>query len=288
MFGFSKDGAGPPDVGRCFICPYPFTLTTIPVVAELEALLGPVSVLELALVAATLLIAGFLRGFVGFGGALIVIMVVSAVFGPLIAVPIAVLTGLPSTIQLLPVAVRHAERPFVIPFGLASFAAAPFGTWVLVSVEPAVMKMAISVAVLGMVLMLYRGWRFGSDSLLVLLGAGTAAGLIQGSAGIGGPPVVAVVLSRPGTPEQQRANVIGAVTALALCSLPALWYHALFTRDVLLLGLVLFPLYASTTWLGSRYFSAGGKHHFRNAALALLAAVGVITLGLAIRDYLTG
>ena len=255
----------------------------------LGTLLTPLSALELILVVLTMLAAGFLRGFVGFGGAVLVIMVLSAVFGPLVAVPIAVLTGLPSTLQLLPVAVRESERRFVVPIGLASFLAAPFGTLVLVLTDPAVMKMVISVLVLGMVALLYRGWRFAGDSAVMLFGAGTVVGLIQGAAGVGGPPVVAVALSRPGTPERQRANVIGAVTALAMCSFPALWYHGLFTADVLLLSLVLFAFYGSTTWIGARYFATGGgRDNYRNAALLALAVIGVITLGMAARDFLAG
>ena len=111
----------------------------------LQALLGPVSSTGLAIVAGTVLLAGFIRGFVGFGAALIIVMVLSAVFGPVIAVPAANLSGLPATLQLLPAAVRGSERGFVLPFGLASFAAAPFGVMVLITLDPAIMRMAISV-----------------------------------------------------------------------------------------------------------------------------------------------
>ena len=92
---------------------------------SLQALLGPVSSTGLAIVAGTVLLAGFIRGFVGFGAALIIVMVLSAVFGPVMAVPAANLTGLPATLQLLPAAVRDSERGFVLPFGLTSFAIAP-------------------------------------------------------------------------------------------------------------------------------------------------------------------
>ncbi len=251
----------------------------------LEALIGPVSAPALVVVAGAVLAAGFVRGFVGFGASLTIVMVLSVVFGPLVAVPIANLTGLPSTVQLLPTAVRHAERRFVVLFGLATFVAAPFGTWVLVSLGPAVMKIAISLFVLAVVAMLYQGWRLTAPpGLPMLLGTGAASGLVQGAAGVGGPPAVAIALSRPGTPERQRANVIGTVTALSLCGLPALWHHGLLTRDVVLLSIALMPFYFAGSWLGARFFSDRGREHFRPAALIVLAAVGAITLGLAVRD----
>jgi uncharacterized membrane protein YfcA len=249
----------------------------------------PVSYPGLALIVGTVLLAGFLRGFVGFGAALVIVMVVSLVLGPLVAVPIASLTGLPAMFQLLPNAIRFSERSFVVPFGLATFLAAPLGTWVLVSVEPAAMKIGISAFVLVMVAMLYRDWRpVRRPGPAVLLGAGAVAGLVQGSAGVGGPPAVAVALSRPGTAQQQRANVIGAVTALSLCSLIPLWYHGLFTRDVIVVSVALVPVYVGATWVGTRFFSLRGHRHYRNAALLTLAVIGVLTLALAVREYLTG
>jgi uncharacterized protein len=254
----------------------------------LELLARP-SALELAVVAAASFLAGFLRGFVGFGAALITVPVLSAVFGPIAAVPIASLIGLPALFQLLPDAIRFAERVIVVPIAFATFAAAPLGAWILVSVDPGAMKMAISTLVLAMVVMLHRGWRLTAEpGLGVLLGAGATAGLVQGSAGVGGPPVVAVALARPGDPAQQRANVVGVMTAIPLSSLLPLWYFGLFTRSVVVVSLVLIPLYSGATWLGARYFSLGGQRHFRNAALLALAVIGLATFALAVRDRVTG
>lgn len=241
----------------------------------------------LALVAATMLLAGFIRGFVGFGASLIIVMVLSTVYGPVAAVPIATLSGLPAMFQLLPNAVRHSERAFVIPFGVASIIAAPIGTWFLIASEPAIMKVCISGFVLLMVAMLHQGWKLPPGAGMgVFTLAGVVSGLVQGSAGVGGPPAVAIALSRAGSTDLQRSNVIGAVAALSVCSVPALWLHDLFTREVMLISLLLFPLYFGGTWVGARFFSGSGHRHFRNGALLILAVIGVVTLSLAIHDYI--
>jgi uncharacterized membrane protein YfcA len=239
----------------------------------------------IVLVAGTMFLAGFIRGFVGFGASLIIVMVLSTVYGPVAAVPIATLSGLPATFQLLPNAIRHSERAFVIPFGIASIVAAPIGTWFLIASEPATMKILISSFVLAMVVMLRQGWKLPPGAGFgVFTAAGIISGLIQGSAGVGGPPAVAVALSRSGSTDQQRSNVIGAVTALTVCSIPALWLHGLFTRDVILISVMLFPIYFASTWIGARFFSGRGHRHFRNGALLILAVIGVVTLYLAVRD----
>ena len=231
-------------------------------------------------------VAGFMRGFVGFGGALVIIPILSLLIGPLAAIPVAAISGLPSVVQLLPAAIRESERGFVLPIAVATWCAAPLGAWFLVSTDPAVMKIVIAALVLTMVGLLAKGWKI-SASVPIAAAAGAGAGLIQGAAGVGGPPIVAVALARPGPPRTQRGNVVAAVTAITLSAMLPMWFHDLFTEDVVITGIILTPLYSLGTWLGSRYFSRGGEGYFRIAALATLATIGGVTLVLSTHGYLS-
>jgi uncharacterized membrane protein YfcA len=189
-------------------------------------------------------------------------------------------------LQLLPIAIKNADRNFVVPFGLAAMIAAPFGTWLLVSIEPIFMKIAISVTVMFMVIMLYKDFKISTHSnKKFLIGVGVGAGLIQGSAGIGGPPAVAVALSKPGTTEEQRANVIGAVTALGICTIVPLWYHNLFTMEVIIISVLFLPVYVGSTWVGTQFFVKYGRSYFRNFSLIVLTLISLTTLIIAISNY---
>jgi uncharacterized protein len=244
---------------------------------------------RLVVVVVAVAIAGLLRGFVGFGAALICIPVFSLVLGPHAAIAINNVMGLPSLFQLLPEAIRHAERPVVVPMCIATFLATPVGTWALVTADPALMTVAISALVLFMVAVLASGWRLrGHIGMGKLIAAGVTGGLVQGVAGVGGPPVVAVALSRPGEATQQRANVLALMTAIALSSILPLLYYGLFTRQTVVIGLVLIPIYSAGIALGARYFALGGQRHYRRAALATLAAIGIATLIASLRNYLIG
>ncbi len=245
--------------------------------------------MRLLAVAAAVVLGGFMRGFVGFGGALVVVPVLSIMFGPKPAVAIASMIGIPAIFQLLPEAIRYSERPIVVPVSTATFLATPLGSWILVVANPQLMSVVISALVIIMVGLLATGWTSkGEIHIAGLIGAGITGGLIQGAAGIGGPPIVAVALARAGTPKQQRANVLGVMTALALSSLLPLWYFGFFTPQVLAAGLLLTPLYIIATLLGSRHFSSGGHLYFRRAALATLAVIGIGTMIAAVRAYLAG
>ena len=238
---------------------------------------------------AAVLVGGFLRGFVGFGAALVIVPVLSLAYGPLVAIPALTVIGIPTLVQLLPDAIRYSERRVVVPMSTAILLSAPLGTWVLVSVAPALMKMVISALVIGLVGMLARGWKLDGDvGRPVLILAGAAGGLVQGVAGVGGPPVVAIALSRPGSPTEQRGNVLALMTAISLASLAPLSFFGLFTREAVVLGLVLLPVYGAAILVGSRYFSGGGKRHFRHAAIGLLLVIGVITFVIALTNYVSG
>jgi len=244
---------------------------------------------RLAVVFIVVMVAGLLRGFVGFGAALISVPVFSLVLGPHAAIAVNNVMGLPAVFLLLPEAIRRAERAVVLPICTAIFAAAPIGTWALVSIDPAIMSVAISTLVLIMVAFLASGWRLrGRIGIGKLVAAGVAGGFVQGVAGVGGPPVVAVALSRPGDASQQRANVLALMTAVSLSSILPLLYHGLFTRQTVIIGLVLIPFYSAATALGARYFTLGGQRHYRRAALATLATIGMATLVASLRNYLKG
>ena len=255
----------------------------------MSELLGVPIDARLVVVLIAVRIAGLLRGFVGFGAALISVPVFSLVLGPHAAIAINSVMGLPAVFQLLPEAIRRAERPFVLPICLATFVATPIGTWALVVTDPALMTVAISALVLLMVAMLASGWRLrGRIGMDKLIAAGLASGLVQGVAGVGGPPVVAVSLSRPGDAPQQRANVLALMTAVSLSSILPLLYYGLFTRQTVVIGLLLIPIYSAATPLGARYFALGGQRHYRRAALGTLAAIGIATLIASLRAFLKG
>jgi hypothetical protein len=76
------------------------------------------------------------------------------------------------------------------------------------------------------------------------------------------------------------------MTAVSLSSLLPLVYFGLFTRQAITTGLLLLPVYGGSILLGSRYFAVGGARHYRHAAMATLALIGVATLIASIRDYL--
>jgi uncharacterized membrane protein YfcA len=243
----------------------------------------------LAIACLASLIAGFLRGFIGFGAALVMTPVLSLVYSPTVAVPIAFLSAVPAVIQLLPPTIKYGERAFVLPLGLTALFASPVGAWLLSNGDPRILKIGISSLILIMAFALFRGWRFKKSPGTAVLGAvGLLSGFLQGLASVGGPPAVAAALSRPGDVYAQRGNILAAAAVLTASNIIPLWALGLFKEQTLILAAILVPPHLIAAWVGNRYFDGRGKTHFHRAAVIMLIAIASTTLILSISDYMTG
>jgi uncharacterized membrane protein YfcA len=243
--------------------------------------LGEMGVLDVRMVVALLVVAlgGFLRGFTGFGAALVIVPVLSILFTPREGVPMHTIMELPGVLQLLPTAMRHAHRPTVVPMILALLVSIPLGVFLLVSIDPDIMRIVISVMVLAMVALLATNWRYsGPTRLPVSLTAGAAGGLIHGSTGVGGPAIVAVLMARDDVTDTTRANIIAMMGSLIVVGLPILWAYGLLTPRVLVVGIIAAPVYFGTIFLGSRYYAGRGKAFYRRVSLTMLAVIALATL----------
>lgn len=238
---------------------------------------------RMALALAVVALGGILRGFTGFGAALVIVPVLSIIFTPREGVPMHTIMELPGVLQLLPAAVRHADRPTVVPMILSLLVAIPLGVYLLVSINPDIMRIVISVMVLIMVGLLATNWRYsGPTRLPVSLAAGTAGGLIHGSTGVGGPAIVAVLMARDDVTDTTRANIIAMMGSLIVVGLPILWGYGLLTPRVLIVGAVAAPVYFASIYLGSRFYAGHGERLHRRVSLIMLAAIALATLAAAL------
>lgn len=245
------------------------------ILSELAAL----DLIPALLAVAAIFLGGFLRGFVGFGGALVIVPVLALIFTPKLAVVIHAITELPGIIQLLPTAVRHCVRRTVLPMIIALVIGTPLGVYALTAVDTDIMRIVISALVLIMVAMLALNARINfTANMRSTVTGGIVGGIIQGAAGIGGPPVVALLLSRGEDPATTRGNIVVMMSSMVIIALPFLWIYGLISARTLILGGFAAPIYLLATYLGSRYFRTGGSGIYRAMALLILALTAISTL----------
>ena len=116
--------------------------------------------LDTVLVAGTAFVAGLMRGFSGFGAALIIAPVLALAVGPRTAIPAILIVMLVTSIQLVPKAWNSANWNTVIPLSVGGAIGIPIGAFLLVVVDQELVRRSISATVTFFAILMLIGWRY--------------------------------------------------------------------------------------------------------------------------------
>jgi hypothetical protein len=226
-------------------------------------------------------LAGVVRGFSGFGSALIYMPLVAAVYEPRVA---AVTLLLIDTAGSAPFAVRafaHCTWREVLPIFVAAGIAIPFGTMALLVIEPTILRWFIALLVLSLLAVLLSGWRYhGKPSLPVTLGVGLFSGFGGGAVQIAGPAVIIYWLGTSNNAVTVRANLLVyfLLTDALLCAV--YFWQGLVTADLLALSLLLAIPFFVATAAGAKLFRGTSDLLYRRIAYIIIGAAALISLPL--------
>jgi uncharacterized protein len=242
--------------------------------------LGPASLIWMA---AATFVAGFVRGYSGFGFSAMVIAASSLVTNPLNFVFVVVLLETVMSLQAAKGAGPDVDWKRVGWLMGGAAVGLPLGLWVLTGVSEDTARAVISAYVLLMCAVLLAGWRLRAE---VRGAAGNGlAGLVSGLAnapGMGGLPVAAFFAAQPMHAAVFRATLIAYFPLLDLYSAPLYWLAGMVSRDGLWASVWLLPVTLLANWLGGRHFFGTDPQDFRRFAIVLLAGLAVLGLGKAL------
>jgi uncharacterized membrane protein YfcA len=225
------------------------------------------------------LAAGLMRGFAGFGSALMLSPLLSLYYGPVAAVLIIGIMEIAVSVQLLPRAVKEAQWPLVIPVTASAIVFMPLGVWLLTVLDGQVLATIIAIIVLIFVFVLASGWRYsGAQPLPATLGIGAVCGTLISSTSIGGPPFLIYMMAGKQTAKQVRANIIIFFAVLELIIPFMLWAGGKFEWGLIIQGAFYCPTYLLGAWLGSRMFRESSETLYRRIALIILSVVAIYGL----------
>lgn len=238
-----------------------------------------ISFVEAFVIAAVSFVAGVMRGFSGFGAALIMVPVASAFLGPQIAVPVVTAVNLVTSIQLVPRALQDVEWGRVAPLSMAGCVAIPIGAWVLATGDPEVIRKGISVLIIIFAFMMMRGWRYTGRINGWIMGAvGLIGGFITGAASVGGPPVVTFLMAGPFNAAQNRAAIILYFIFVQTIAMAMYWIGGLLVAQIIGACLLIMPTLMTGMWIGQNLFAKASEAGFRRIALIFLMVIGIATL----------
>jgi uncharacterized protein len=235
----------------------------------------------LAALAVLAFIAGLVRGFAGFGAAMIYVPAASLMVGPQVAVIILwTMDTIPSLPIVIP-ALKRTDLKSVLPVALGYAACVGFGVWFLKHGDTQLLRWLISGFILVTVAVLWSGWRYhGPRPLPLSFAVGALSGLFGGAAQLSGPPVLVYWLAGSDPASQIRANTIVLFFITTLFSGAAFLAGGLFHRPAVISAIICAPVYGLGLVLGQRLFGRASERTFRRAAFVIILSVAIATLPL--------
>jgi len=224
-------------------------------------------------------LAGVLRGYSGFGTAILLAPVYSVLWGPRVGVPVMLLLEFFVSMQLLPRAFREADRRLILPMGGAATLAVPLGAVVLLTADPEALRRFIGGFVIIFGLLLVSGWRYhGTRPLGLNLAVGAVSGVLKGATGMSGPPVILYLLAGPEAVARHRANLILYFGVISVVSILGPLWGGLLTAAVFWKLLLALPALLLGVQLGARLFHVVPLRFYKPFATGALLAAGAVAL----------
>ena len=224
-------------------------------------------------------ISGLVRGFSGFGSALIYIPLISALYGPRIAAPtlllIDTICSLPFTIHAAPL----CNRREVAWVSLAGFIFLPLGVTALVYVDAIVLRWLIVALVMVALAALVSGWRYhGKPTVPASLATGAFAGFGGGAVQIAAPPLLIFWLSGANKAATVRANIMVYFLPQAVLAMVMYYWSGLFTGETITLSVLLGLPFVLAMAAGVYSFHGSSELLYRRVAYVIIAIAGIVSM----------
>lgn len=239
---------------------------------------------KLAYAATAVVIAGFIRGYSGFGFSMVTVVSLSMVFKPVEVVPVVLLLEIGASSMLLPQVWRKVDWRSLGWLCIGMAVGTPLGVAVLVNVPVQPMRAAIAAIVIILVLLLLSGFSLKrKPGTPATLATGLASGTLNGAATIGGPPVILFYFSSQTGVDISRASVIAYFFATdILASIICILRGLVLPKTLVITAVLLIPLVIGIQ-TGSRSFLHTEPETFKKRVMILLMVLSIVSL---IRSFL--
>ncbi|MFT5171846.1 MAG: putative membrane protein YfcA [Gammaproteobacteria bacterium] len=219
---------------------------------------------------------GMLQGFAGFGATLVMVPLLSFVYGPAESVAVGIGLSALGFALLIPEASREADWPDVVPASLMSLIFAPAGVYLLLHTDPGITRRLMGAMVILVALIMIRGWNYkGPRNVYTSALCGSFSAFTGGYFGIGAPGVTVYYLSDDIAAAVKRANILIVLCAGSTISLLAVVLGGGADSGSLMRGAALFFPFIIPMWIGARFFRRASSTVYRQVCLWLLIIMGV-------------
>lgn len=244
-----------------------------------EALAGAFQTPGLWFLATGALLAGIVRGFTGFGTAMVYLPFAAQVLTPFAALTTLLIKDLTGPLIHVPRALRDGHPGDVIKLAAGALLGLPLGVWVLIHVPPEVFRWGVSLVALLLLAILIGGLRYqGRLTNPLIIATGVMGGFLAGCVGLPGPPIILLYMASTLPVAAIRANTMLYLILADLLMVTLLWIKGYLVASAVALGVLMILPYTLGNWAGARLFRPEAERVYRWAAYAIIAGSAIMGL----------
>lgn len=222
-------------------------------------------------IAVAAFVAGLVRGFAGFGTAMIFMPIVGIYFGPVEAISILIIMDVIAPIPLVPRAVRDSKKQELLKITIPMLCILPITSFVLTAMNPELFRYIVSVTALVLVTLLMAGVRYrGVLKDWMLYGAGSLGGILGGLVAVPGPPVIMIYMASTSPPKVIRANNFLYLFIFDIAFLVIFALRGLLTAAAFGMALAVIPVYLIGNLIGQKIFDPEKEAVYRAVAYVII------------------
>jgi len=226
-------------------------------------------------------VAGIVRGFTGFGTAMVYMPVAGQFLDPFAALITLTMMDVIGPLPNVPRAFRDAHRADIVRLCAGLVIALPLGIAVLSVVAPEVFRYGVSVISIILLALLITGVRYrGVLHRWLIYLTGFLGGFLAGSSGLAGPPVIMLYMASSHAARVVRANLMIYLLGVDVLMLVVLTALGKMQPGAVVLGLLLAVPYLVGNVLGGALFNPQNERSYRAIAYVIIALSAVSGLPL--------
>lgn len=245
----------------------------------IEAFLAAIQIQGQWLLVFGALLAGIVRGFSGFGSAMIFLPIAAQVLSPIWAILVLIGMELIGPLPLLRSTFRDArKRDLVLLVGSAA-CLLPFGLGLLSSISPETYRYIVSFISLFLLTCLVFGWSYkGKMHPPLVAGIGALAGFSGGLGGVPGPPVILFYMASDLPVKVVRANTFLFLFLVEFLLMGIVTIRGEFALTPFVLGLMMAVPYGIGNLVGATIFDPDKAGVYKKIAYIIIAASAIFGL----------
>lgn len=216
-------------------------------------------------------LAGLVRGFSGFGTAMVFIPIAGQVLSPVATLIVLLVMDLIGPLPNIPRAIRDGKLPDLLRLITGALIGAPIGVYFLNLMSADTFSFLGAVFSLCLLLLLIYGVRYkGTLNQGLIFFTGTIGGLSGGAFGIPGPPVIMLYMASSLPVSVIRANNTLFLILIDILLFLIFWLKGMLIFNFIIVGLIIAIPYLVFCVVGAKLFNPSREKLYRIAAYTII------------------